>query len=373
MGILNMMKSKSPLFKPWRTDGTEMTPNILLMCKLLLFLLIVHGFYQDLEDPFLPFLRFFDQFNVHPGLFKGILRSTFLVAGFFLVMNFKVRLMSFLLGLVIILSIVASKPLFKNHLFVCGCMFFLVGLSHKERYPWLLVVQLSIMYFGAFFNKIFEPDWWSGQFMHNWLYNAIDNTPYNFFSGILPNLLFAKFLSWAAIGTELLLAILLLLKKYHNKVVWIVILFHGSLFIFIADRFGHFFENTLIFMLIFAKWPEEKLQVYYAPNFRMLRILLSLIDFNQCIKWDSLSQKGKVWLKIVMPMEGEMTNINALKKVLVHYCAGFFALLFVIDLGIRVLLNNDPLHFTYVLVFIILVGFFFPFKTFFKSPAKLRT
>lgn len=147
----------------------KLHPNVLLMCKLLVILVTAHHMFFKIDDPHIPFIPALDLAHNYPGVFKYVLRTIYACSAFALLFNFRVRTASIVTGLAIILSILASKSLFFNHSFICACALFLAGLTNNENPPYLLIYQLSIVYFGASLNKFLQSDWWSGAFMDTWL------------------------------------------------------------------------------------------------------------------------------------------------------------------------------------------------------------
>ena len=182
-----MDKKLNPLevFFPWNISNTQMQPNILLMCKMLFVLLVLNGFYSMMNDPFIPFIIWLDHFNNYPELFKYSIRIGFIVFGTLLFINIKPKLSSLVLGLIIVLTLISSKTLFRNHIFIVGCILILAGLSSNKGLPWLIILQISLLYFGASLNKALQMDWWTGQFINNWLGVAVENPIYLFFSELL--------------------------------------------------------------------------------------------------------------------------------------------------------------------------------------------
>ncbi|WP_299550911.1 HTTM domain-containing protein [Seonamhaeicola sp.] len=352
------------LRRPFKFEGTAMQPNILLMCKLLTLMLIYQGFFDKLIDPFIPFIPWLDVFNTVPGVFKVSVRVLFISATVALFFNYWVRTASFVLGCIVILSQVASIPNYYNHVFVCGCALFLAGLTHRTQPPYFLILQLAVIYFGASLNKILDPDWWSGAFMHNWLLNARGNVFYTVMSPFFPDKVFAKFLSVMAIGTELLIAILLLFKRYRTFAVWFIIVFHTLLFTITTIRFGHFLESLAIILIGFLNWPKEDLVVSYKTG--------SLVRFRKVIKF--LNFDGQIIFKEGLNEEKtmiaytkndtEVLNFNAIKDILL-YSPGFYLFLFFFDVIIRYLFDfNWKYLFTINTVSVwILILFFLPFST----------
>ena len=109
---------------PWKTTSSDMRWNVLLMCKLLFILLLLNGFWSKIEDPFLPFLLLLDHFNKWPGAFALLNKTLFLTSGLLLLFNFKARLMAGTLGGAVLLILLGSKPIFRNHILICGCAFY---------------------------------------------------------------------------------------------------------------------------------------------------------------------------------------------------------------------------------------------------------
>ncbi len=352
------MKNSTSLFIPWRTEGTSMHVNLLIMCKLVFLLLLVNDFYYSLNDPFIPFIKEFDELNRFPDAFKIFQRATFLLSGILLIFNFKVRLMSIILGVTIILALLASKPLFRNHIFIGGCMFLLSGLTNKKHDPWLLYMQLSIIYFGAVINKVFQIDWWSGQFMYNWLVNARQNEMFIMVSNNLPNLWFAKLLSWSSMAMELSIALLMFFRKKHVIALWVIIIFHTVLYSFTSFRFGYFFEGIILFLLIFVNWPKGDVKAYFNEGFSWLKKILQLFNLNNQIKWKPIELKNEYWLEV--NIEGDTLNNYKALRYIILYSPGFYFFLFFLDTGVRFIFDGIILHSIFMVLYWSVALFFLP-------------
>ncbi len=318
-------------FAPWKITSNEMSPNILLTNKLLLILLVVNNFYSLINDPFLPFINALDFLNNYPSLFKNSLRIFFLIFGIFLLFNIKTKLSSIFLGLVIFLTLLASKVVFRNHIFIVGCIFFLSGLTSNKDLPWLLIIQVSLLYLSTSLNKIFEPDWWTGQFMHNWLQTALENPIYNYFSNLLPELLFAKVLSWSVIIVEAVIGILFLFHKWRALSIWLVLIFHLALFTMVHEKFGHFLQDLFIILIAFLAWPRNKVTVRYQikKSTSFIR-LIRLLDWSNIFNWTKNIPSKSNWLEV--EYNHNMKVNKAGYKSLLIYSPSFYVLLFFIDL-----------------------------------------
>ena len=71
---------------------------------------------------------------------------------------------AFLLGMSLLLSVLASKAYYGNNKTFCGLMLVLASLHQPGQSPWMLRLQMVIVYFGAGLNKLLDPDWRSGVF-----------------------------------------------------------------------------------------------------------------------------------------------------------------------------------------------------------------
>jgi hypothetical protein len=334
--------SDSALGKPWRFTGTSMQPNVLLMCKLLFILMCVHGFQNNLQDPFLPYLSVLDFLRSDMGIFGIVQKIMFLGAGFCLIFNIKVRAAAITLGLMAILALLASKPLFRNHIFICGCLFLLSGLHRRDEKPWMIPIQLSILYFGAFLNKILDIDWRTGQFMENWLGNARENYFYDFFSPMFPDLWFGALLSWLVMISEVALVICFLFRRWHNKGVHLALLMHLVFFLVVGRRpFGFFMEDILLAMLVFLTWPKATMIVQMRPSLERLTT-----PFKRFLNWDNqfIFEKalaGKTsWFELRMN-NSLLTNCSGLFTFL-KYNTAFYTFLFFAYNGIAYIVSRLP-------------------------------
>lgn len=323
--LIPVLKTKHSL---WQLQSNNMLPNLLLANKLLFSLLIFNGFYALINDPFVPFVSILDKFNSYPNLFKYLLRASFIFFGFMLLFNFKTRLSSIALGLVVFLTLLSSKVVFRNHIFIVGCIFFLSGLSNNKGLPWLIILQMSILYAGTSLNKIFELDWWTGIFMDNWLGTAIKNPIYIHASNIFPELVLAKVLSWSVIIVELIIGALFLSNKRRSLGIWLIIIFHISMFTMIHAKFGHFLQDLLIVLLVFLKWPEEKISVQYGVSTRKLKFV-KLLDWSNNCKWEKVSSNKEFWLEVKYKDQIKENKLGI--KSILTYSSGFYVVLLAID------------------------------------------
>ena len=347
------------LLRPFQFEGTRLHPNVLLMCKLLVILLTAHHMFFKIADPFIPFISALDWFNEHPNVFKYSLRAIYALSAFALLFNIKVRTASIVVGLTVILNILASKPLFFNHAFICGCALFLAGLTNDKEPPYLLIFQLSLVYFGASINKFFEPDWWSGAFMDTWLGVARENPVYLYFTKLLPEFLLAKLLSYIAMFTEFAIAILILFKRTRNLTLWFIIIFHMSLFTLTSFRFGHFIDSLAYILLAFLSIPKEQMIVNYkSKTLDKLKRFFNFLDRDKKQVWSPLPTESHNWLRL-KTKDKTLYNHDALKDLFL-YTPNFFMLITCIDMAMYVILyNHRTALFVLNMIFIWSVIFYF--------------
>ncbi|MDO5971183.1 HTTM domain-containing protein [Flavivirga aquimarina] len=329
------------------------------MCKLVFLLLVFHGFYAIINDPYIPFISYLDKFNDFPNVYKNTLRTLFFTSGIFMLFNFKVRYMSFVLGLTIAFVLLASKPNFANHYFICACILILASLIDKKQTPWLLFMQISILYFGAAINKMLQVDWWNGQFMHNWLANARETHVYIYMSDLLPEMWLAKLLSWVAMLVEISIAVLVLFKKKHRLVTWMILLFHTFLYTLTAFRFGHFYEDILIILLIFINHIPGIIRVSFNKlKEPFVTKLFSFLNFNDTFSFENRVLKNNKWLEVEIK-NTTVSNWDALRLFLL-YNTNFYIFLFLLDLLIRYLFNGFLMNFIHISLIWITILFFLP-------------
>ena len=327
------------VLRAFQYEGTKLHPNILLMCKLLVLLITAHHFYYKISDPFIPFIPALDGFNNYPNIFKFTLRTLFIISALALIFNIKVRSAALTTGCIVIISILASKPMFYNHTFICGCALFLAGLTNDKDPPYLLILQLSLVYFGASINKFLDADWWSGAFMDTWLGSARENPVYLYFRKALPELVLAKLLSYIAMFTEFAIAILILFKRTRHLTLWFIIIFHTTLFTLTSFRFGHFIESLAIVLLAFLSIPKEQLIIHYNPSKKQIKSFFKFLDRDKKQLW-SISESNTInWLTLNIKNKGVLHNHKALKEILL--CTpNFFMLILLIDMALYILLYN---------------------------------
>ncbi len=258
---------------PLRCDGTPLPPPILLMCKLIVFCLMLRGYVEGIPEPFLPMLPMFDAIP-RPDLFRQGSILIFLCASVGLLFNRSVRTCALLAGAIFLLQPLTSRVTFFYGNFFCASMLILSGLYDDRTGTLLHRAQFSIMYFGAGLGKLLDPDWHNGQFIDFWLSVKRPSALYESLASGLPERWFAGLLSWSTIVIEFALAIGLMFPKISRTFVWCAIVFHTGSVVLSQHDFGVFIAALLAGMLVFASWPERgQVKVLYDRGNRVAGLM----------------------------------------------------------------------------------------------------
>ncbi|MBC2605932.1 HTTM domain-containing protein [Pelagicoccus albus] len=236
---------------PFECRDTEMLPQLLLVCKLCFCVIVLKGYYLELEAPFLPFIAWLDVFH-GSAAYTWLMRAGALGGGTMILFNIKPKVGATLLGSILLLHLLGTRLDFKNHVMLTACVFLICGLAPNSHVMRLYRWQFALLYFGAAFNKLLETDWRNGRFFQNWMENRL-NSP--FLSDIAhatnPTLVYAG-ASWATIILEFVFVYLILDKRWNRTAIWLAAGFHFSTTVFTGGSiFGFFVPGLLIAFLGF--------------------------------------------------------------------------------------------------------------------------
>ena len=212
----------------------------------------------------------------------------FLASALALLFNRWVRLSSFVLGSTILVGIAASRVYWANNTFFFGSVLFLTGLQQRGRSPWLLRVQVAMIYFGAGLNKLLDPDWQSGQFFEYWTRANLQHELYIQIASLFPPMALSWLMSWATIVTEFALFIGFSLRRLWPLAIWLSILFHAAMTLFTGLTFVLFFYVALASYFVFVNWPDSRLLVFYDGDCGFCaktKKLFDRLDFEGRFDW----------------------------------------------------------------------------------------
>ncbi len=270
-------------WNPLRVSGTDMPPNILLACKLIVIAFLVNGQLGRLPGHFLPFFAVIDRIGSRSA-YHHALQAVFLLAAVGLLANRVPHLAAGVAGGTILLGTISSRIYFENNTEYTGLILLLAGLSlHGDRTR-LIRYQVVLLYAAAALNKLLDADWRSGQFFENWAAVTSLHATYHHVSTLLPHLVVAKLLAWSAICTEAVLAVWFALPRMYPYAVWLAVGYHSTLMLTAGRTFGMFYFSLLASYLAIARpWPAAGGIARVPERLRALRML----DTERTFTWEA--------------------------------------------------------------------------------------
>jgi hypothetical protein len=338
-------RTKLLVSEPLRIRGTELPDNVLLMAKVTTLAFIATGQFRLLSWHFLPFLRFFDRLG-SPAAFHWTLVTAFLAAAAALFYNKHVRVCCFVLGGVILISLLSSRAYFENNRTYCACLLILAGLCNRGQSPWPIRSQVVLVYFGAALNKLLQPDWRSGQFFAYWFGEIHNPHIWARVTAFIPAMPLAQFVCWATIVTELVLVAGFLVPRWYAWSIWLGVAYHTTLLLLMNSTFGMFYYAMLASYLAFVDWPTLPLEVRFDEAkvpWSKARRLLERLRAAGIFAWkprDS-SQKLEAGSRglLVMDRGKSYWGLAAVKRVLLFTPLTYFSYV--------ILLGRQPHFFQY--------------------------
>ncbi len=277
-------------WNPFSCQAATLPPNLVLTAKLIFIGLVGKGYYNDLSDHFLPVIGIFEKMGP-PAVFTGILKITFWAAGVSLLLNRGVRNCCLILGILFLIVPLSSQLSYSNAKILCGCIFLLIGL-HPGGPPWLIRVQLALIYFGAGFNKLLEPDWLSGQYFEYWMHQIIGQKYYVLAASWFPAMTLSQIMGWLTITVELGLSAGFLIPRWYPVVIRVGILFHAVSVLLAQRDFGIFYGALMASYLSCVAWPKSSIVFYNDKNtfWRVAGAFWKRIDFDGIFRWRGMNE-----------------------------------------------------------------------------------
>jgi hypothetical protein len=301
-------------WNPLATRGTPLPPNVLLAAKLITLVFFLLGSWR-LRQPYLPFIGFLDDLG-SPQTFQHTLQVVWLLAALSLFMNRYVRLSCAVLGLVILITMLASHAYRANNTMLTGLLLFLIGMSDRETASMIIRWQLVVLYFWAGLNKLLDPDWRSGAFFEIW--NGISGwgEPYRGLASLFPSMVFSAILSWGVIVTELFLAVAFAVRRLVIVGILGAVVYHSSLLFVTGDTFTMFWFTALAACIALLKWPANPPSVHYRGDGLLggITVLLHKLDLARAFTWERNERSG---LRVVIG-ERVYNGGDALARVLLY-------------------------------------------------------
>lgn len=301
---------KPPRVPLLQVKGTDMYPSTLLVAKLLWLVLFFHGTLSVFEVPFLPLMRPLDALRWQAGAITLAMQAMFFLGGVSLLFNFRPRIACVVLGVTILLLLLGNRTTYRNHIFICACAF-LIGAAHdRDERPWLLVWQVAVLYVFSGINKLWEPDWRSGQFFDAWLGSSIGW--YQWAAARFAPGVFGAMLAWGTIAFEMTLGIVFLFQRTRAVAIWLAAGFHIGLFVMLdSATFGFFLHNAMILLLAFVPWDLARAELLVPERWlRLLRAVLPWADHDGHL---AVCESGNGRWGLLVPGVGGMSGLAALR------------------------------------------------------------
>lgn len=233
-----------------------------------------------MDLPYLPFIGWLDYI---PSIALSVpLVAVLIVSPIAIVLQYRPKLFSSLIGLAIIFMVIASRPLYATNLLFLGCLFLLIGLYRGDDRPFRW--QLIILYAAAGLNKALLADWWNGEYMTNFAveFGSDLNLPLKLVS---EQRWIARLLGWATILVELvLLPILLLRHNTAKKAVLIGWGFHVGMLVLTFGKLSiiYLYVASAAYLLIF---PLPNINVGASFRIRYRYELMATLYFGALLLW----------------------------------------------------------------------------------------
>lgn len=260
---------------------TDLIPRQIFVLKLLLiYVLLVHrGIFVKAFNhfPYLPFIPFLDAvpsfvFTILIGiLLTNIIASLFNLGSY--------RWLIFLSGLILLILIASSKPLFSNSLIFVACLLILIGLAGKSSA--LFRIQIFFLYLGAAINKLMDPDWLNGRYFDYFFREVFELEIYASWVQT-GELKVAIVLSVVTIFCELLLGILVLIPRFTRFMIVLGICFHGGMLVLTSGELSaRFLYIMSAAYLLISGLRFQYVRIHSYPEW--LSRLLRFYDFSDTV------------------------------------------------------------------------------------------
>lgn len=268
----------------------ESTLPLLFAARMMvIFLLWIRGM-DNILPPFLPFIEDLNALRGQ-GLLFDLLDWVYWISLVMVFVGIRFRFFSLVLGFLVVFSILSSKPQFSNSFLYSGCIFLLIGI-YRPGLEWIFRVQIALLYLGAGINKLFDPDWLSGQYFDFFFTEPYRNSFYLSLAPLIPGNGLAIFFSYATILTELALGVWILIKKRRILLVLLINLFHISMLFLTAGELSYIFYFLMaVSSYLLLPWEEMKGKViFYNQNSRFFSFI-KFLDFDRFFNWETLDMQ----------------------------------------------------------------------------------
>jgi predicted DCC family thiol-disulfide oxidoreductase YuxK len=289
-----MNATRLSAWNPFRVSGLDLPMPLILVAKLLSVCILGRVVWRDLPDPFLPMLPVIDLFHSTP-YFGWVLRGVVLLGALSVLFNYRVRTACLLMGSAFLIGTLTSRIYFENNRQFLGCVLLLLGLYEEKTGPWLVRLQMILVFFSAALNKLLDASWRSGAFFNYWSHYAINKSLYFQLAAWLPPMVLPRIMSWMTIVLEFSIVFFLLIRRTRFWGIWMGLLLALGLNAFTERTFGVFFYAMPICYLAWVEWPRSAVTVLYDDDCGFCtrtRAWMERFDLEKLLVWKPF-QKAK--------------------------------------------------------------------------------
>lgn len=298
VNFLSSTKTETPL------------PLLFVARMMVIFLLWVRGM-ENILPPFLPFIQSLDALRGASWLFQ-FLDWVYWVSLVMVFAGIRFRFFSLVIGLLIFASVLFSKVQFSNSFLYSGCIFFLIGIF-KPSLEWIFRIQISLLYLGAGLNKLFDPDWLSGQYFDFFFTKPYPNQFYIALASLFPLKSLAIILSFFTIVTELGFGVWAIINKRKVLLVALINLFHLGMLLLTAGALSYiFFYLMAVSSYLILPWGEkQRIEIQYPEKSKFFSFL-KFLDFDRFFRWQGYFEENTQkfhfwnWKKVVCSYFGKL-------------------------------------------------------------------
>lgn len=255
MGLAFFMRGGTPGdLNPLRLGGKSIPPNLVLIARFLGLTLLLM---RELPSPrHLPYLEVLDAL----GSARQFHASLLLAAGLGYALLFFgpfIRSGCLLLGSAMLMGLIACRPCQSVAHSYVACLFIVISLSGHATGPWLVRMQVVVLYAGATLHKVLDPDWWNGRYFETLMIARHHHFLYSHAAAQLPPLSLSRAMGFATILTEAAIVACLLSRRWRDPGVLLGVFFHSIMVLLMNQTFGPFYAAIMVSYVAFLSWPER--------------------------------------------------------------------------------------------------------------------
>ncbi len=250
--IREFLRARNPLVLP----ATSLPGPLLLMARLVILVLMIRGYaIAYMPGRGVPFVAALEAVGSDASWRRG-LTALFLAGATLVFFNLRPRLGCFMVGASLVIGTLIDSAGYANSRLFPGCLLVLTGLQDGTMLArFALRAQIFLLYLGAFLSKLFEPDWWSGQYFEFWLREKLGIVWYARAADAFPPMSLSAFMGVSTIVMEFVIFGCMLRRSWRPLGFAAALLFHVGAFLVCGLDFGVFLYVSIVSFLVFA--PDD--------------------------------------------------------------------------------------------------------------------